>query len=114
MTMDCDAFKVVVYIPEEFSEDLMESINKIITPFYDGYDMCFSITKVTGTWRPLPGSDPYKGEVGKVEKAEELRIEFIVRKDEITSVLNIIRERHPYEEPAIDVIPCIGWKSLIQ
>ena len=114
MNMDADAFKIVVYIPEDHSQRMMESVNDVITPFYDGYDMCFSISKVTGSWRPLEGSHPFLGEIGEVETAEELRIEFIVRKDEVSQVLRVIRDIHPYEEPAIDVIPCIGWRSLVQ
>ncbi len=114
MTMECDAYKIVVYIPKEFSEELMLKINEVITPFYDGYDMCFSISKVTGTWRPQPGSEPFKGKIGKLEKADELRIEFIIRKDEVEKVLQTIDNVHPYEEPAIDVIPCIGWRSFLQ
>lgn len=107
------AFKIVTTIPEEYSDRLMDAINEVLTPFYPGYDRTFCMTRVTGTWRPLEGSDPFIGTTGVIETADEIRIEFIVRKKDLRCVLNKISEMHPYEEPAIDVIPCLDWKSLI-
>jgi len=108
-----DSYKIVVYIPEEYSEKMMEAVNSIIEPFYPGYDMCFSICRVTGTWRPLEGSHPFLGKIGTIERAEELRIEFIIRQEDAEKVLRTILDIHPYEEPAIDVIPCRGWRDLV-
>ena len=112
--MDCEAYKILVFIPEEFSDKLMERINEVIEPFHPGYDMCFSSVKVNSTWRPLEGSKPFIGTIGVIEHAEELRIEFIVREKELRDVIRTIREVHPYEEPAIDVIPCLDWKRIVQ
>ena len=108
------SYKIVVFIPEEYSERMMTSVNSVIEPFYPGYDMCFSISKVIGTWRPLEGSDPFLGTQGKIERAEELRIEFIIRAEDLEKVLKTILDVHPYEEPAIDVIPCQGWRDFVK
>ena len=107
------ASKIILLIPPEFTQRLMESVNEAITPFYPGYDMCFSVIRATGTWRPLEGSHPYDGEVGKISTAEEDRVEFIVREEEVPKALEAIIKVHPYEEPAIDVIPCYGWRSCL-
>ena len=106
------ASKIVLTIPPEYTEKVMEAINAVITPFYPGYDMCFSVTKTMGTWRSLKGSHPFNGKIGEVTHAEEDRIEFIVREDEIRPAIKAILSVHPYEEPAIDIIPCYGWKSF--
>ena len=108
------AYKVIVRIPEGYSEELMDAINQVIEPFYPGYDRCFSIMRSTGTWRSLEGSNPYNGTVNEITVAEELSIEFICRENEIKDVLRTIERIHPYEEPGIDVIPCIGWRSFLQ
>ena len=49
----------------------------------------------------------------KITVADEIRIKFVCREGDIAAVLQKIREVHPYEEPAIDVVPQIGWKELI-
>ena len=113
MSDPMDSYKIAVYIPEKYSQELMESVNSIIEPFYPGYDMCFSISKVIGTWRPLEGSKPFLGEQGRIERAEELKIEFIIRAEDVERVLTTILEVHPYEEPSIDVIPCHGWHDFV-
>lgn len=104
---------MIVRIPEDHSERLMDAIGDIVTPLYPGYDRCFSIVRSTGTWRSLEGSDPYDGEVGEITVAEELTIEFVCSDSEIRDVLRAIERIHPYEEPSVDVIPCIGWRSFL-
>lgn len=108
-----EILKIAVHIPKEFSERMMDSVNDVMHPVYPNYDRAFSISEVTGTWRPLEGSSPYKGEIGKIETADELKIEFIIRKEDLSSVLRTILEVHPYEEPAIDVIEMTDWHSLM-
>ncbi|MDN5358054.1 MAG: hypothetical protein AB7D42_04090 [Candidatus Methanomethylophilaceae archaeon] len=107
-------FKIAVNIPEEFVKDLTEKVNFSMTQIYPGYDMVFSLTKVTGMWRPLQGSDPYKGEAGTLTTANEIRVDFAVREDDLKSAIESIISVHPYEEPAIDVIPMYAWKSFIR
>lgn len=112
--MNPDTFyKIGVNILEEHLERLMDTVNDAIDPVYPGYDRTFSYWRVTGTWRPLPGSEPYLGDIGKIEVAEEMRVEFAVREKDLRPALEAVRRVHPYEEPAIDVIPMIGWKGLI-
>ena len=106
-------FKICVYVPVEFSDRMMDAIDEIIEPLYPGYRRTFSITEVTGTWKPLKGSKPYKGKPGKIETAKEHKIEFIVKENDLKRVLLKIKEIHPYEEPMIDVSPTYAWKSMI-
>ena len=106
-------YKIGVNIPEEFLQKMMDSVNDSIEPVYPGYDRTFSYWKVTGTWRPLPGSDPFLGNIGEIETAEEMRVEFAVREKDLRPAIEAVRRVHPYEEPAIDVIPIIGWKDIV-
>ena len=45
---------------------------------------------------------------------DEVRLEFVVGKEDLERVLETIDRIHPYEEPAVDVVPQIGWRSLIR
>lgn len=92
---------------------MMDAIDSVMEPFYPGYRRCFSLIKCQGTWIAMDGTHPYIGEIGKIETADEIRIEFIVKEEHLKDVIKKIKDTHPYEEPAIDVIPCIGWKSFL-
>ncbi len=108
------AYRISVNVPEGTEQSVMDAINEVMQPLYPGYDRCFCWWTVNGTWRPLPGSEPYIGEVGRIEVCSETRIEFAVREEDLEKVVSRIVEVHPYEEPAIDVVPMIPWKDLIR
>ena len=109
-----ELYKICVCVPEEFLEKMMDSVNDVIGSVFPGYDRAFSYSRVKGTWRPLKGSKPFKGRIGEIETADEIRLEFVVRGSDLKDVLNIIADVHPYEEPAIDVIPMLNWKDVIR
>ena len=113
MTQPAEIYKIGVNVPGGFLERLMDAINDSMTPVYPKYDRTFSYWPVKGTWRPLEGADPYDGKIGEISVADEIRLEFAVRAEDLSSVIAVIAEVHPYEEPAIDVIPMIPWKDLI-
>jgi len=108
-----DICKITVFVPEVFSEKLMDSITEVIETPYENYERTFSISKVTGTWKPIGNARPFKGTVGKIETAEELKIEFIILKKDLSVTIRTIRDVHPYEEPAIDIIEMTDWHSLL-
>lgn len=108
-----DVYKVSVYIPEEYVDELTVKINESMDPLYPGYDMAFSLTEVTGMWRPLEGSDAFIGAVDKISKEKEIKVEFSAKKENLKDVVNAVLSVHPYEEPAIDIIPMYGWKELL-
>ena len=45
------------------------------------------------------------------ELKEEMKKE--MKKEDLKKVIGKIAEVHPYEEPAVDVIPMIAWKEFI-
>ncbi|MDR0778731.1 MAG: hypothetical protein LBE48_04770, partial [Methanomassiliicoccaceae archaeon] len=102
-----------VNVPEEFLEEIMDSVNLLMEPVHPGYDRTFQYSRVKGTWRPLEGSSPYKGSLNRIETADEIRLEFVVRGKDLKNVIGCIVNIHPYEEPAIDVIPALGWRDVI-
>ena len=106
-------YKIGVNVPEQFLQILMDSITEAVEPLYPKYDRAFCYWPVKGTWRPLPGADPYDGEIGKISVADEYRLEFAVKGKDLERVLRVIADNHPYEEPTVDVIPMISWRSVI-
>jgi hypothetical protein len=111
--MEPKAYKISVTIPPEYKDIMMDAVNDSMRQIYPGYDRAFSITNSTGTWRPLEGSNPFIGKVGEISVEEEVRIEFAVASEDLKNVVLAIRKVHPYEEPAIDILPMLLWKDVI-
>ncbi len=108
-----EVYKIGVNIPGEFLDRLMDEVTASIEPLYPKYDRTFMYWPVKGTWRPLDGADPFDGKVDEISVADEIRIEFAVRDDYLKAAVEAIVRVHPYEEPAIDIIPMVGWRELI-
>ncbi len=111
--MSREVFKVAVYVPLGYEDAVMDAVDSAIESVYPTYRRTFSVTDVVGTWKPVEGADPFQGTVGEVETAAERKIEFIAFGDDLPGAVAAIAEAHPYEEPAIDIMPMVAWKSLL-
>lgn len=106
--MDFKKVKIEVYIPEEYRDKLREALNDIGVLGVGNYDNVMSVTKVTGYWRPLKNANPFDGEVNKLSKASEDKIEFATDINNVENAVKVIKEVHPYEEPVINIMPLIN------
>jgi hypothetical protein len=100
--------KLEIFIPPEFVERLSEALHQVGAGRIGNYDHCMSVTKVTGTWRPLPESNPYLGQIGQLQSAEECKVEINCPWEAVPEALRRIKEVHPYEEPLIQVVPLLN------
>lgn len=98
-------YKMEIFIPESHFPDLQKALQKEGAGHIGNYDCCLSYSRVTGTWRPLSGTNPWLGEVNEICTAEELKVEVTVRAERLDETLLAVKEIHPYEEPVINVIP---------
>ncbi|PRR79884.1 putative GTP cyclohydrolase 1 type 2 [Clostridium liquoris] len=107
--MGFSVFKIETFIPEEYVKELRESLNHIGALTIGGnYDNCMAVSKVAGSWRPLNGSEPFNGEVGKICEAEEYKVEFCCNKEILKKAVDTIKRVHPYEVPVINIIPILN------
>ena len=106
--MEFKKVKIEVYIPEEYRDKLREALNDIGVLGVGNYDNVMSVTKVTGYWRPLKNANPFDGEINKLSKASEDKIEFATDINNVENTIKVIKEVHPYEEPVINIIPLIN------
>lgn len=96
--------KLEIFVPASHFDAIREALNRAGAGHVGNYDNCLSVAEVTGYWRPLPGSDPYQGEVGKLESAPELKVEVLCRADRLTETIAAVKAAHPYEVPVINAI----------
>ena len=69
-------------------------------------------TKCIGTFKPTDEANPYIGEKNNLEFVEEERLEVVCDVKLVKKVISKLREVHPYEEPAIDIVPLIDENFL--
>jgi len=108
MIMEFKYLKLEIFIPETHLAQLQASLQKVDAGHIGNYDSCMSISKVTGTWRPLEGSDPYIGSTGEISAEEELKVEVRIASEKMKETIEAVEAVHPYEEPVIHVIPLIN------
>ena len=99
--------KLVVYVPQTHGEKIRRVLAGSGCGRMGKYDSCSFSVKGVGRFRPLKGSRPFVGRVGKIEKVKEERIETICPKAKLKMMLEAVRKAHPYEEPAVDVYALI-------
>lgn len=104
--------KIVVFVPKEFSEKVIEAMAHEGAGQIGNYDRCAYQVAGVGTFRPQPGAEPYLGEVGRIHKTEEDRIEMVMASSRLSAVVQALRNTHPYEEPAFDVISLVDTRGV--
>lgn len=96
--------KICIYIPESHLETVKLALFDAGAGKIGHYDRCCWQVAGQGQFRPLDGSDPYIGEQGVVENVIEYKVEMVCDDKYIKQVIVAMKEAHPYEEPAYDVI----------
>ena len=60
-----------------------------------------------GQFRPLPGSEPFLGQQGELERVAEYRVEMVCARDAAGPAVAALLQAHPYEQPAWDLLATI-------
>jgi dinuclear metal center YbgI/SA1388 family protein len=98
-------YKLVTYCPPEHSQRILDELFKHEVGKIGNYENASYKSFGQGTFKPLEGSNPYKGEKNQLEVVKEERIEVLVHEDNLSKAVNAIINYHPYEEPAYDIVP---------
>ncbi|QGQ19074.1 Nif3-like dinuclear metal center hexameric protein [Cellulomonas sp. JZ18] len=96
--------KVVVFVPEEQAEALVDALADAGAGALGDYERCAWTTTGEGTFTPQEGAAPAIGAVGRREHVRETRVEMVAPRSARARVLAALRAAHPYEEPAFDVL----------
>ncbi|MFF8696375.1 hypothetical protein ACF08W_29590 [Streptomyces sp. NPDC015144] len=100
--------KIEIAVPESHVEAVIDALHGAGAGRVGAYVRCSSVWRATGSWQPLPGSQPYDGEVGVMRHSEECRIESVCDVEQAAAVQRAVRAAHPYEEAAVHFLPLYG------
>lgn len=98
------AYKLAVYVPVTHSEQLRQAIGDAGAGHIGAYSHCSFSVGGEGRFLPLEGTNPFIGQIGAIETVPEERVETIVPKTLLDQVLAAMKEAHPYEEIAYDIV----------
>ncbi len=98
-------YKLVVFVPKDHHDRVLDACFRAGAGWIGNYSHCSFMIDGIGTFRPEEGSNPYLGTAGKLEHAEEVRIETIVPESVRKAVVQSMLKAHPYEEVAYDLYP---------
>ena len=97
-------YKISFYVPENDLEKVKTALFEAGAGKIGKYSSCAWQVKGEGQFMPLNGSDAFIGEIDRLEKVIEYKVEMVCGKDCIHAVIKALKESHPYETPAYHVI----------
>lgn len=107
MNINVKKVKISVTIPLENVDEVRNAICEAGAGVIGNYTYCSMSTKCIGTFKPNDEANPYIGKNNKLEFVEEEKLEVICDVNNVKKVITKLREVHPYEEPAIDIVPLL-------
>lgn len=97
--------KVVVFTPASDLQAVSQAAFACGAGVIGNYTQCTFYSPGEGTFRGQKGTHPTLGKAGRLEHAQELRLEFLAPAERLDEILSAIRQAHSYETPGIDVYP---------
>ncbi|HMP16589.1 MAG TPA: Nif3-like dinuclear metal center hexameric protein, partial [Gemmatales bacterium] len=97
--------KIIVFVPESHLHEVSQALFQAGAGIIGNYEQCSFRSEGLGTFWGNASSSPALGKAGQFETAEEFRLETICPACKINQALEALKLAHPYEEPAVDVIP---------
>ncbi len=95
--------KIVTFVPHKDADQVRNALASAGAGIIGAYTACSFGGKGTGTFFANDEANPAVGEIGQLERVEELRLEMVCSKAALPIAMETLRQFHPYEEPAVDL-----------
>ena len=102
-------YKLTVFIPDAALEQVKSALFAAGAGTIGNYEQCCWQVQGIGQFMPLEGSQPNIGAQDTLESVEEWRVEMVVATAYIKEVVEALKQAHPYETPAYDVIEVLDF-----
>ncbi len=98
-------YKLTVFVPGGYEDRVLQALAGAGLGIIGRYSHCSYAGRGQGTYRPLAGARPFRGEAAKLSRAVESRLEMLAPESRVQAALKGLKEVHPYEEPVYDLYP---------
>ncbi len=102
--------KLVVFVPETHIEVVKNALFESGAGRLGDYECCSWQTLGQGQFQPNAAANPYLGRAGELESVLEYRVEMVCDDSCLADAVAALRQAHPYEEPAFDIIELIDFE----
>lgn len=96
-----------VFCPLESTDRVREAIGNAGGGRIGNYTHCISEIRSRGYFKPGATAKPAFGTVGMLSCVEEAKLEWVCDEAEVEPIMSAIKNVHPYEEVAYDIIPLL-------
>ncbi len=103
--------KLVTFVPRQHASALVDALATAGAGSIGDYDRCAFLTDGMGTFRPGDAANPTIGTRGEIAQVDETRVEMVLPRSRRDPVIAALREAHPYEEPAFDIVEVAEWSA---
>lgn len=97
-------YKLTVFVPDDYLEQVKTALFDAGAGKIGNYSHCCWQILGQGQFMPLAGNQAFIGVTNQLETVIEWRVEMIVAKEKIQTVIQSLKQAHPYETPAYEVI----------
>lgn len=101
-------YKISFYAPKDHTEKVKIAMFKAGAGRIGNYDCCSWQVLGEGPFRPLKGSNPFIGSQDKIELVSEYRVEMVCDDANLKASIAAMKDAHPYEEVAYDVVSMVA------
>lgn len=95
--------KIVTFCPREAVEQVRSALATVGAGMIGDYRLCSFESPGTGTFMGLEGTHPVIGEVGRLERVPEVRLEMVIGQRALALAMRTLQQAHPYEEPPVEI-----------
>ena len=97
--------KIVTFVPVDAAQRVRDALATAGAGRIGAYTDCSFSTQGVGTFFGGEGASPAVGSAGRLEEVSEVRLEMVCPSRAAAIAIETLREFHPYEEPAVDLVP---------
>lgn len=97
-------YKLIFFVPEEACEPVKIAVFASGAGRLGNYSECSWQVLGQGQFRPLENANPFIGDISRLERVLEYRVEILCEPGCIKEAVAALKKSHPYEEPAYEVI----------
>lgn len=108
---DAESCKLVLFVPADYEQQVLNALFQTSAGIIGEYSCCAFRNAGKGSFLPGGHARPFIGKPGEISHVDEIRIETLVRKKDISAVLSHVRSHHPYQTMAFDVYPLLSVES---
>jgi dinuclear metal center YbgI/SA1388 family protein len=98
-------FKIAVFVPVGYEDQVRRALAEDRVGVIGNYAQCSFAARGQGTYLPLEGARPFKGQTAALSRVPESRLEVLAPAGSVAGAVARLKAAHPYEEPAFDLYP---------